>query len=283
MLSFLVAMKELLRLPRGWAGRAFLCQGLQGTRHSHRHDELEFNLVTRGHASYVLAARRYELPPSSLVWLFPAQEHVLTDWSPDFAMWVVVFRASMVRRLCRQGTARQLGTGDPPGEFCRWLGRDDALRLGRLLTDLAAGPHGAPETNAGLAYLLLASWAAFERGRPVPVTTVLHPAVRRTVLELQRPVPGAGGLKALARRAGLSPARLSRVFGSQMGMPLSQFRNRLRLERFLQLQAAHPAHNLLPLALEAGFGSYAQFHRVFRQFVGCSPGTWERRMAAGAG
>jgi AraC-like DNA-binding protein len=31
---------------------------------------------------------------------------------------------------------------------------------------------------------------------------------------------------------------------------------------------------MLAAALEAGFGSYPQFHRIFRRVMGCSPGEY---------
>jgi AraC-like DNA-binding protein len=48
-----------------------------------------------------------------------------------------------------------------------------------------------------------------------------------------------------------------------------RYRNRLRIEKFLEL--AVRSGNLLQAALDAGFGSYAQFSRVFRQQMGVSP------------
>jgi transcriptional regulator GlxA family with amidase domain len=55
-----------------------------------------------------------------------------------------------------------------------------------------------------------------------------------------------------------------------MGVSLVGYKNRLRLERFFTL--VHPGGgNLLQAALDAGFGSYAQFHRVFRDLLGTTP------------
>jgi AraC-like DNA-binding protein len=57
-------------------------------------------------------------------------------------------------------------------------------------------------------------------------------------------------------------------------VPLVRYRQKLLLERFLTLQEAHPHLTLTALALRAGFGSYPQFHRVFRQFTGESPAAY---------
>ncbi len=74
----------------------------------------------------------------------------------------------------------------------------------------------------------------------------------------------------LARRFGVSLSKLTHTFHKQMGLSLVEYRNRLRLERFLAL-VERGGGNLLQAALEAGFGSYAQFHRVFRAMLGTTP------------
>jgi AraC-like DNA-binding protein len=67
----------------------------------------------------------------------------------------------------------------------------------------------------------------------------------------------------VAARLAVSHPRLARAFKAEMGLSLVAYRNRLRLERFTALLDTG-RRNLLEAALEAGFGSYAQFHRVFR-------------------
>jgi AraC-like DNA-binding protein len=52
---------------------------------------------------------------------------------------------------------------------------------------------------------------------------------------------------------------------------ISWFRNQQRLQRFLRLYGTGRRTTALAAALEAGFGSYAQFYRVFRQQAGRSP------------
>jgi AraC-like DNA-binding protein len=84
----------------------------------------------------------------------------------------------------------------------------------------------------------------------------------------------------LARKHGTSVSRLARVFKAEMGMSIVEHRNRLRLERFFRLVEA--GHGLLPAALEAGFGSYAQFHRVFRARHKSSPAVYLGRRERGS-
>ena len=90
--------------------------------------------------------------------------------------------------------------------------------------------------------------------------------------------PTMGG-KEIAARLDISLSRLVRVFKAQMGMSLVEYRNRLRLERFSAL-LDRGRTNLLGAALDAGFGSYAQFHRVFRALRHATPREYLRRHAA---
>jgi transcriptional regulator GlxA family with amidase domain len=74
----------------------------------------------------------------------------------------------------------------------------------------------------------------------------------------------------IAKKLSVSLSRFARVFKFDMGLSLVDFRNQLRLDRFLSLIDTGES-NLLEAALAAGFGSYSQFHRVFRDLRGASP------------
>lgn len=76
----------------------------------------------------------------------------------------------------------------------------------------------------------------------------------------------------LASDLGVSSGHLARAFKREMGISLVDYRNRKRLDHFFEiLQRMGSTSNLLDAALEAGFGSYAQFHRVYRKFIGATP------------
>jgi AraC-like DNA-binding protein len=96
-----------------------------------------------------------------------------------------------------------------------------------------------------------------------------HSPVVQRVLDALAEQPRVSAQR-LARDLGISSGHLARLFRTEMGISLVEYRNRLRIERFLSL-ADRSGVNLLDAALEAGFGSYAQFHRVFRKLVGTTP------------
>jgi AraC-like DNA-binding protein len=238
----------------------------------HRHTELELNLVLRGTGRYLVEDRGYELNPGALIWLFPGQQHILLDMSPDYRMWILVFRPRLLRRLCADPARRVLQSAAPTGDFCRQLSDSVRRKLDRQFDDLQSRRSDALHHNTAIATALLDSWAAFQTADQPVLSADLHPAVRKAARLLQT-APDSASLAALARQAGLSRTRLSELFKRQTGVTLVDFRNRARLGRFHALLDATPPaqRKLLPLALAAGFGSYQQFYRVFKHHSGRGP------------
>jgi AraC-like DNA-binding protein len=91
----------------------------------------------------------------------------------------------------------------------------------------------------------------------------------RRILQALHQDPLVSGER-LAQSIGISPGHLARSFKREMGLSLVEYRNRLRMERFF-VSIERGRSNLLDAALEAGFGSYAQFHRVHRKLLGTTP------------
>lgn len=104
--------------------------------------------------------------------------------------------------------------------------------------------------------------------RPVQRETERGSVVRQVQRALNQNPLVSG--EQLARDLNISAGYLARVFKTEMGLSLVEYRNRLRIERFLRL-VERGGGNLYEAAIEAGFGSYAQFHRVFRRHVGTTP------------
>ena len=269
-------MLQRLQLPDGFDGNVWRYANLAIANRRHRHAELELNLVTRGKGAYLLGASRYEIRRGDLLWLFPKQEHVLIEQTADFEMWIAVFRRRAVKRCAIDRNAHPLLQQEFHGETCHRLTRRDLERCEDLFHELAVASDEPGLMNAGLGYALLYAWRCFERATAVPAQT-LHPAVKRAARIIRSGGDGHS-LQELARQCGLSPSRLSRLFPQQTGATIVEFRNRQRVERFQEGRERDPHRNLLDAALDAGFGSYAQFHRVFREVVGCSPKEYSPRI-----
>lgn len=271
-------MRQVLSLPLHCLGNCWLHRSSAGVA-SHHHDELELNFAIAGWADYLVGDRRYRLVRNSLLWLFPRQEHVLLHQSADHEMWILVFHPQVPQRLCRQPNSQTLLQGDPPGEFCRRIAEAGAAELAELFAQTASALTNPDLFNAALGHALLLAWREFGQAPEVAGTDV-HPAVEKAA-RLLRTRSEAGtepSLAAVARQSGLSPSHLARLFRAQTGVSLVEYRNRRRIEKFVEIYGTGKRENMSRAALQSGFGSYAQFFRVFHEVMGCTPAHWRRRL-----
>ncbi|WP_425453155.1 AraC family transcriptional regulator [Bosea caraganae] len=229
----------------------------------HRHEEVEFDLVVRGAGSYTVGNLTYELKAGTLIWLRPGQQHRLVR-SPKLEMWVVSLRADQVDAL---------GQAEIAAQPSRLLPGEELVDLDRLLSQVAQDSDEPTTYNAGLTYALRRALRAC-RGSPPAHLKLMHPAVTRALL-LLRESGAAFSLSSLAEESGIAAPYLSRLLVEHTNRSFVDWRNRIRLERFME--DYQPGMNLLMASLDAGFGSYARFHHVFHQMVGCTPSEWAHR------
>ena len=242
----------------------------------HNHRELEINLIRRGQGAYLINGGRYPIRTGTLLWLFPAQPHVLLEASDDFSMYVVVFRPRLIRSLARGPQWGILLQQDPGQVFAQALPPTEFQFMDRLCRELERLPNSHDAFfNRGLGFLLAYSWEKGALADSMAAEEEFHPSVERVIHQL-RAGPLDEPLSSLAKQAGLSYSRLAGLFRKQMGLTLGEFRNQLRVEQFVALMREYPQRTLLDLALEAGFGSYAQCHRVVRRHAGRKPAELRR-------
>ena len=256
---------EKLQLAEQRDGGLWLLRG-NGSNVYHRHAELELNLCVAGHAHYLVGERRFHLTRHSVLWLFPAQDHLLLDSSPDFVMWILVWKPHLVEAVCRQPASRALIQATPDRTWFATLAPGVAAGLERLYQNLSEAQTD-DHLNAGLGYALLESHAIYRGAGQASGGRAVHPCVENAARILRNQ---ALSLPALSHRVGLSPHRLSRLFRAQIGATVTEFRTKMALERFALLHEGQSL-SLAQCALEAGFGSYAQFHRAFVAHYNCAP------------
>ena len=253
---------------------------------AHYHDELELNLVIRGHAVIRVADQELTLRAGALLWLAPGQSHAMVGISPDYAMWVVSLRPDAVREVEKSSGARLSDRARSWGE-CR-VSAERFRALGSLLS--SSPSHGRAAEQNGLSRRILASaietWRAHERLRSTSNADYRaashgpHEAIVRAEA-LLRATDAKVPLAALARSCGVSESRLSHIFKAQLGLSVVQFQNHFRVQDVIAKLGRGDSHTMLAAALDAGFGSYAQFHRAFRQVVGYGPAEHLHRVKAG--
>ncbi len=289
-------MLENLKIGKRYDGFLFLAESSRNPPilKSHHHVELELNLVVRGSITYIVGGQRFTFSTRTLLWLYPAQEHQLVDRSDDAQYYVAVFNPALIARSChtpayeglkRRKNAHQgvLQTLLPPESFDLIRKTMDSLMQDSLDPDVlnreggfGVGSnfrfeHGDPDgLNAGLHHLLLLCWRSQRTGKILDDPVSLHPAVQRAIQLLSE---GAWekDFAQLAQACGVSDAYLSRTFCRQIGVPLNRYRNSLRLARFWEEYRQPTQKNLSEAVFAAGFGSYAQFYKVFSQAYGHGP------------
>jgi AraC-like DNA-binding protein len=299
--SFFVTMLANLKLGRTYDGLIYLGDAARNPPfiRSHRHSELELNLVLQGSITYVIADRRYTFTRGSLLWIFPAQEHQMIDRSADARYYVAVFKRRLIENACRGPLYAELKSDSVDGDTAlskvvRPENFEVLRRLMDTLMDDAGDPdllnrevgfgyesnfryeHSDPDAlNSGLRYLLVLSWRYFKAAPEAGVATQLHPGVQKA-LQLLSDGAREESLGRLASRCGVSSAYLSRIFHRQIGVPLNRYRNSTRLTRFMDIYMQPERRTILEAVYAADFGSYAQFYKVFVQSYGHGPGRYFR-------
>ena len=271
-------MKEKLNIPDEHDGSVWLYQ-YTGPRihHIHRHDELEVNLCTRGRATYLVDDKRYDLRRGTQIWLFPEQNHLLLDRSTDYEMWILVWKDRLLKAVCTTPQSRVLLETKAPADFCKPLPEHQTARLNLLFQEVRDAKADVARYNCGLGYCALVSWALHAADQRITPSYDIHPAVEKAARLIQDERE-ALGLEELAKRAGLSASRLSRLFKEQTGVSLVDYRNKQRLQRFFSLYQQGRRKNMIAAALEAGFGSYPQFHRIFKEQMKFGPAEYRRKV-----
>lgn len=287
-----------MKLGREYDGLLYLAESARNFPkiHPHQHVELELNLIVQGTVTYVMNGSRFTFSPRTLLWFFPAQEHQLVEWSDNARFYVVAFKPSLIEKSCHisayEGLRRTpdaersvLSTVLDPGSFDMISKIMGSLMQGSLDSDVlnlqtGFGPasdfrfeHHDPDVlNAGLHYLLLLCWGKQLDGKAAGKVAALHPAVRRA-LKLLRESDNENeqDLAELAKACGASKSHLSRTFHKQIGVSLSQYRNSIRLARFFEQREGTEGKTLSEAVYAAGFGSYAQFYKIFTQAYGRGP------------
>ncbi|MEU4741022.1 AraC family transcriptional regulator [Actinosynnema sp. NPDC023658] len=223
---------------------------------------------------------------------------------------VVLVRRGRFRRRARDGVfdaepgTAYLGVPGEPVEFAHPAGGDLCTavwvrpRLWRSVVGEDRPARSAFHVDAAvdLAHRRLVSGRDVEFGVAEDLVRLVGAAAGRFA---DRPLPGAAdravvaaaraavladapesaGLVPLAEALGVSPYRLSRAFGREVGVSLTRFRNRVRVGRAVdRLEAGET--DLAGLAADLGFADQAHLTRTVRDHVGHTPAALRRLLSA---
>ena len=218
-------------------------------RPRHFHEEPELNLVVKGRARVGVGDRSIELFSGELLLFEPGQDHELLEASADLELVVMALRPELAARVPGVGPY-VFGGKVVLSEAELAEASERALALSELRDAVVV------ERTVGDVFASLAT-----RPRKSQVMS-------RRALGRLRATPCMSGAR-LGELVHADPSRLSREFHRDLGVTLVEYRARLRFMRFLHLVDA--GMSFAHAAVDADFGSYAQFHRVFQRAVGCGP------------
>lgn len=255
---------EEIKLPLGHDGRVWkLHFPWNQMKTPHRHDLFEVNLIKTGRGTYLVENRKVDLVPGTLIWLRPEQSHLLVDADKSFSMDIWVFEKEMMMDFLdehhflfnSQPEVLQVNRLSP--KRTEWLAH---------MSESFSDSQPTKANNAVIHFALLeflkdTANSSGEGGK-------VHPNLHKVMDLLQN---GDLSLDVLSKKVDCHPTWLSRQFKAQLGLSLTEYRQDLKLQTFMSLNQDHPNRTLLSLALEAGFGSYAQFHRVCKNRLGIEP------------
>ena len=221
----------------------------------HFHPEPELNLILRGQGSFVLGDQQVHVSAGSVL-RFPAgMDHALLRGSPDLEFFVIAFKPALLDAYYREH-------GAVP-DFARPPEQVDLELLQRWTEPLRReAVYSALDIERHLIELL----PALNADSAAPSTLGMRASA------LIASSPGLGRAQ-LARTLASNKGDVSRAFRREMGVTLREFRRRMKVIELLA-RVDDGASSLSQAAALAGFGSYSQCHRIFREVIGMSPRTF---------
>jgi AraC-like DNA-binding protein len=225
-------------------------------RPRHFHVEPELNLVVAGRGVFGSGTETFAVTAGDLLCWAPGRDHELLEASLDFDLYVMALTPELHDRVVPGDAAASLA-GPPRVALDRGaLSGLEALCSAPLHTlDASSVENHVAELWREARVLRRASARAGGFAERALGSLLERPELDRD---------------ARARLVRAHPSELSRQFHREFGLTLTEYRTRLRLLRFVKLVDTARC-TLLAAALEAGFGSYSQCHRVFQRAMGCTP------------
>jgi AraC-like DNA-binding protein len=199
------------------------------------------------------------VPATHAIWIPPHVAHALRSHGP-FQGWSVYVAESACSTL-------------PP--------ETRTLRVSGLLREAvhrAAGWGGPPneESEHRLALVVLDEIVAL----PVEPLSLPHPAdprVRRITDAILANLADHRSLESWANWAGIAPRTLARRFTAETGFGFSEWRQRARALRGIELLAG--GSQVTTIAIDLGYDNVSAFIAMFRRAIGITPGRYVRLQA----
>lgn len=225
----------------------------------HHHARGQLIGAARGLLSVDAGSSRWVVPATHAIWIPPGVLHGLRSHGP-FAGWSV---------YVQQGACDDL-----PDAPC-------ILAVSGLLQEAVARAASWRSHSALTATQERLAWVILDeiRGAPAAPLGLPMPSDAR-LLKIARALSDRPGderlMKEWAAWAGIAPRSLTRRFIIETGFSFTEWRQRLRLLRSLELLAA--GRPVTAIALDLGYDNVSAFIALFRRVLGATPGRYEQSM-----
>ncbi len=218
----------------------------------HRHSWGELNYSFSGVMSMKLTQQIFLSPPPNGIWVPPNVEHQS--------------QARYEANHCCLYICEEL-CGDFPVE-ARTIEISPLIRaiLIHIRDAHMAYPKNEAENRLFLVLLDLLKQAP-QQGNYLPASD--DPLLKPVLMELYKQPGDPRSLADLAAVANTTERTLARRCQHDLGMPFSEWRQRLRIITALKLLEA--GHTVASIAIDLGYGSSTAFIAMFRKLVGTSP------------
>lgn len=111
----------------------------------------------------------------------------------------------------------------------------------------------------------------------------LSPNMARALAYMQEAYATIQSVNDVAAKVFLHPNYLSALFRKELGASFTQYLNRLRVEKAMQLMRDNEQATVEWVSYVTGFHTERNFYKVFKQICGISPGRYHDQVKGGGG
>lgn len=233
----------------------------QDIRVTNRHSHLRGQLLgaSQGLISVDAGGARWVVPATHGVWIPPDVPHSLLGSHGPFTGWSVYVAQSLCDDLQMRPCILELS------ELLRAAVARSILWKNNILDP----------SQIRLAYVILdeiRSMRQVSLGLPMPEDT----RIVKVAMALSESPGDRRSMEAWAEWAGVSLRTLRRHFVSETGFTFSEWRQRVRVLRSLEMLAA--GRSITEISLDLGYESLSAFIALFRRHIGTTPANYRKRI-----
>lgn len=104
----------------------------------------------------------------------------------------------------------------------------------------------------------------------------IHPIIKRVVDDIEEDVTKKHTLRSISKKMCVSPGHLSKLFTQEMGMSLTEYVNRKKVEYGAYLLNT-TEDKVCSIAIQCGMPDNNYFSRLFKRYVGVSPAEYRKK------